>query len=60
MSRKPVTFKQVFDREHRGDFKDASELDDALWSAACDIVLRQSAPQELPDALVVYYATRLL
>ena len=60
MDRKLPTFREVFDREERGEFKDWSEFDSALWGAACNTLGPETALSELPNAFIVYYATRAL
>lgn len=60
MPGKPLTFREVFDREARGEFKEWSNFDDALWGAACAMLDGQPAVDDLPDSLLVHYATRLL
>ena len=59
------TFNDVFDawdagRFHAMQFEPWEELDTAMWDVACRYFPLKPGDPDLPDALLVYYATRLI
>jgi hypothetical protein len=54
------SFREIIERDQRGEYSGWEDFDDLLWSALCHAVDSPQTVIKLPEPVWVYYATRLL
>jgi len=59
MNNAASVFQEILERDRRGEYPDWEDLDDALWTAVCDLYIPVPSDGQI-DAVTLYFATRVL